>query len=69
MSRASHPQSPRSIQIEAGRLEQKIRAHFVAKTRNADEFLRTYIIDDRKQQVYIGLKELCWTLWRLMGRK
>ena len=69
MSRTSHPQSRQSIQMEAARQEQTVWARFVAETRNADEFLRTYIIDDRKQQVYIRLKELCWTLWRLMGRK
>ena len=69
MSRASNPQSPQSIQIKAGRPEQKIRAHFVAETRNEDEFVRTYAIDDRKQEVYIRLKELYWTLWRFMGRK
>jgi len=69
MSRASHPQSRQSIQIEAARLEQKIWPHFVAETRNEDEFLRAYIIDDRKKQVYIKLKELYWTLWRFIGVK
>ena len=69
VSRTSHPQSRQSIQMEAARQEQKVWARFVAETSNADEFLRTYIIDDRKQQVYIRLNELCWTLWRLMGRK
>ena len=31
--------------------------------------LRTYAVDDHKKQVYIKLKELYWTLWRLIGRK
>ena len=69
MSRASHPQSRQSIQIEAARLEQKIWTHFVAETRNEDELLRTYPVDDHKKQVYMKLKELYWTLWRLIGRK
>jgi predicted esterase len=69
MSRVSHPQSRQPIQIEAARLEQKIWPHFVAETRNEDEFLRTYAVDDHKKQVYIKLKELYWTLWRLIGRK
>ena len=69
MSRASHPQSRQSIQIEAARLEQKIWAHFVAETRNENELPRAYAVEDHKKQVYIKLKELYWTLWRLIGRK
>ena len=53
MSRASHPQSRQSIQIEAARLEQKIWAHFVAETRNENELPRAYAVEDHKKQVYI----------------
>ena len=69
MSRASHPQSRQSVQIKATRPEQKIWARFVAETRNEDEFVRIYAVDDRKKEVYIRLKELYWTLWRFIGRK
>ncbi len=47
--------------------ERKIWSHFITELRSEEEFLRTYAVDDTTKLVYIKLKELYWTVTRLLG--